>query len=392
MPTLMSRPPVYREALITDGLWRKSVVAIRALGKAGIKVTVTGDNRITSGFYSRYCTRKLITPPSASHPEAFRDAIIRELSARHYDLMIPMEDSTIRALLPIRSEIEARTCFPLPEDTAVLTALDKGKTLTLASRLGIPCPRLFPSLEDVSEADLPVVMKPVSGCGSHGLVYVEIPAQLRHEREQAGGRSLSYLIQDRIPAAGEEVGANLLFDRKGRCVAGFTYRRLRDYPVKGGPSTLRESTRDEELLAKSIQLLSELGWYGVAMVEFKRDVRDGQLKLMEINPRFWGSLALPIAAGINFPVLLWQEASGQELKPVFDYEVGVRARWLIPGDILHFLSNPDRFRLEPSFFDFFDSNTVYDDFDRTDLSGNLAVVVCTALNALKPDMWKYVRR
>jgi predicted ATP-grasp superfamily ATP-dependent carboligase len=388
----MTRLPAHGEVLITDGLWRKSVVAIRALGKDGIRVTVTGDSRLTSGFYSRYCTRRLMTPPSGSHPEAFREAIVRELSLRRYDLIIPMEDSTIRALLPARGDIEKLTCLPLPSDTAVLTALDKGKTLALASRLGISCPRLYRSLEEVSDTDLPVVMKPVSGCGSQGLFYIETPAQLRRERQQSGGFVPNYLIQDRIPAAGEEVGANLLFDRNGRCVAGFTYRRLRDYPVKGGPSTLRESTHDKELLAKSIRLLIELGWYGVAMVEFKRDVRDGELKLMEINPRFWGSLALPIAAGMNFPVLLWQEASGRELKPVFDYEVGVRARWLIPGDILHFLSNPDRFRLQPGFFDFFDSKTTYDDFDRTDLSGNLAVVVCTALNALKPGMWKYVRR
>jgi hypothetical protein len=72
---------------------------------------------------------------------------------------------------------------------------------------------------------------------------------------------------------------------------------------------------------------------------------------MELNPRFWGSLALAIHAGVDFPYLLYKMAMGEAFEPVRDYEVGVRCRWLLPGDILHFLQNPDRFHLEPSFFE-----------------------------------------
>jgi predicted ATP-grasp superfamily ATP-dependent carboligase len=88
------------------------------------------------------------------------------------------------------------------------------------------------------------------------------------------------------------------------------------------------------------------------MVEFKVDPRDNEPKLMELNPRFWGSLALAIHAGVDFPYLLYRMAMGEEFEPIVEYEVGVRCRWLLPGDILHFLHNPDRFRLEPSFFRF----------------------------------------
>jgi len=223
-------------------------------------------------------------------------------------------------------------------------------------------------------------------------VYIQSREQLNSPFVGTKIRTGDYLIQDRLPPEGEGVGASLLFDRNHRCLAGFTHRRLRDYPVQGGPSTLRESTRDPELLNTSMGLLRHLDWVGVAMVEFKRDTRSNALTLMEINPRFWGSLALPVAAGVNFPLLLLGMALGESLQPVFDYQVGVRARWLIPGDILHFLSNPGRFHLEPGFFRFFDKRTWYDDFDITDPSGNIAVVACTLFHALKPGMWKYLRR
>jgi predicted ATP-grasp superfamily ATP-dependent carboligase len=88
------------------------------------------------------------------------------------------------------------------------------------------------------------------------------------------------------------------------------------------------------------------------MVEFKVDPRDNEPKLMELNPRFWGSLALAIHAGVDFPYLLYKMAMGEEFEPVVEYKVGVRCRWLLPGDILHFFQNPKRFRLKPSFFRF----------------------------------------
>ena len=107
-------------------------------------------------------------------------------------------------------------------------------------------------------------------------------------------------------------------------------------------------------------LLEKIGWFGVAMVEFKVDPRDGLAKLMEINPRFWGSLALAIQAGVNFPLLLHKMAMGVHFDPVETYRPGVVCRWLLPGDLLHFISNPHRSRLLNDFFRFKADNTFYD--------------------------------
>jgi predicted ATP-grasp superfamily ATP-dependent carboligase len=158
-------------------------------------------------------------------------------------------------------------------------------------------------------------------------------------------------VQEFIPPGGDTLGVELLMDH-GKRLAHFMHKRLREFPVHGGPSTLRESIYDGELLAKATQLLASIEWHGVAMVEFKVDPRDGVAKLMEINPKFWGSIALAIVSGVNFPLLLYQLATGQKVDSFSPYRLNVRCRWLLPGDILHFIANPDRWKLKPSFFDF----------------------------------------
>jgi predicted ATP-grasp superfamily ATP-dependent carboligase len=87
---------------------------------------------------------------------------------------------------------------------------------------------------------------------------------------------------------------------------------------------------------------------------------------MEINPRFWGSLPLAIAAGVNFPYLLYRLSRGETFKPVERYRIGLRCRWLLPGDLLHFIYHPHRHRLLPGFFNFWDQSTSYDILSRDD--------------------------
>ncbi len=378
--------------LVTDGLWRKSLSAVRSLGRQGLEVGVTGDSRFTTSFYSRYCSRRVLLP-KAEHADAFIEAFLDELRGHPYDVVLPMEDDTIRVLLKHRDEVERYARLPLPSESSLAVASDKAATLALAGELGIAHPWTSQprSEEELHEllptVPLPAVVKPVNSSGSRGLHYATTPKELAESFRTVLSQYGPPLVQERIPP-GPGVGAALLFGSNHEPLAGFTYKRLREFPVHGGPSTLRESTHDPELLDTAVRLLKALEWRGVAMVEFKVDPRDHVPKLMEINPRFWGSLELANASGVNFPWLQYQVAMGAPVEPCFDYEAGVRCRWLIPGDILHFIANPERFRMEPSFFSFFEPGLHYDDFARDDLRGSVATVVCTAAQALRPEMWK----
>src|SRR5207249_2900067 len=91
--------------------------------------------------------------------------------------------------------------------------------------------------------------------------------------------------------------------------------RVHEVPLTGGGSSYRRSVPPPALmLAAARTLLEALEWHGVAMVEFKREP-DGRFCLMEVNPRLWGSLALAIDAGVNFPLGLWRIAAGEPHLP-----------------------------------------------------------------------------
>jgi len=355
---------------VTDGHWRKTLAVVRSLGRRGVAVTVGESSRLATSLFSKYCNRRVVYPSVRRHPEAFLAFLRRELRKADYDLVMPMEEETLLLLAQHREELAPVARLPIPTSEAIIRVRDKGWLLHHASQQGIPIPRTcwVKTMDDLKAikdtVPPPWVIKPRVSSGSFGIAYVEREGDLLAAYEKVHKQFPFPLIQERIPPQGEAFGCSALMGRGGEVKARFTHRRLREYPITGGPSTLRESVHHPQIEELGIQLLRSLQWYGVAMVEFKVDPRDNQPKLMELNPRFWGSLPLAIHAGVDFPYLVYKMAMGEEFDPVLEYETGVRCRWLLPGDILHFLTNPRRFQLHPSFFQF--RGMAYDIISRHD--------------------------
>ena len=82
------------------------------------------------------------------------------------------------------------------------------------------------------------------------------------------------------------------------------------------------------LMQSSLDLLRALQWQGVAMVEY-RVGPDGRAVLMEVNGRYWGTIALPISAGIDFPLYQWKLAHGERPEIPKTYAVGTKWRWTV---------------------------------------------------------------
>ncbi len=121
----------------------------------------------------------------------------------------------------------------------------------------------------------------------------------------------SYAVQEQEYISGSGVGVEFLFNR-GKKIWHFAHERVHEYPLTGGASSYRRSINPPQaMLHDAEKLLTALNWHGVAMVEFKMNA-NGQYWLMEINPRLWGSLALSIDSGVDFPLGLLQIARGDE--------------------------------------------------------------------------------
>ncbi|MBI5206751.1 MAG: ATP-grasp domain-containing protein [Candidatus Firestonebacteria bacterium] len=311
------------------------------------------------------------------------------------DVVIPMDDTTCIVFSKNLSELSKLTKVPIANYEIFKKGIDKSETIKAAQEIGIPLPFTYitDSLENIKKpASYPLVIKPSYGSGSRGIKIANNDNELIKAVELIINTGCKAIIQERLPHEGAGYGISLLFNFKSQPKAAFAHKRLREYPIYGGPSTLRLSIKDEKLKTMGIRLLEHLKWQGVAMVEFKLDVRDNTYKLMEINPRFWGSLNLAIFAGINFPDMLVRLALDGDVKEKFDYKENLFSRWLLPGDILHFFSNPDRFKLNPSFFKFFDKNLVYDILSLDDLLPTFCRLFNMFIYLFDPEMRKLVFR
>ena len=328
-----------RHVLVTDSGRGSAVAFIRSLGRRGWEVTAADTRRWSAGSRSRYATHRLVYPDPVTDADGAVEAILEAARRRQVDLVLPITDEIGLPLAAARDRFGSETRLALPEPEAMAVAHDKSRTLELAARVGVPVPRTV-RIETADEAvaaaaDLgwPVVIKPGASreqrddgtVDAFTVSYAADEATLRGRVDALLGRT-GVLLQRWRP--GEGHGVELLM-YGGRPLAAFQHRRIREVPVTGGASSLRESVAlDPVLMDHATRLLAALDWTGLAMVEFR--VTSTGPELMEINGRVWGSLPLAVRAGMDFPGrlvdLLVDGPPATSTRPATDYRVGVRAR------------------------------------------------------------------
>jgi len=352
-------------ALVTDVDRRKALPIIQSLGRAGVRVVgVSYRHRPMCGF-SKYCHAVRLCPDYRTDPDAFVSRFEEICASVRPAVLYPLEDVTLELCLAHPDSWKPYCTALLPDAATFAQARDKWEAIQIAQEIGLPVPKT--AIADTPDAldrlaagwEGPAVVKPRRSSGSRGVWFVDspddIPAAYRATRAAFG----SAMVQQRIPAEGAGLGVSVLMNRDHRPVAVFGHRRLREYPITGGPSCFCVSCRDEALVARSVELLKRMHFVGVAMIEYKEDVRSGEPIFMEVNPRFWGSLGLAVAAGVDFPLLYHRLALGLDVAPPAQYELGVRYRWLM-GDVLHFLAHLKHGRVRWDCLRFWEKRTYRD--------------------------------
>jgi predicted ATP-grasp superfamily ATP-dependent carboligase len=326
--------------LVTDGEQRATLALVRALGPAGIRVTVGSALPKSLAGTSRFSSETIEYPPPHKRPEVFQESLLREAQSGKYQVLLPMTDITNILVAEIQNELAPFVRVPISTKEQISRVRDKGQVLSEAMKIGIGCPKTFSTndLDSIASGlPYPIVLKPRLSWVLRNEQWVPTSVEYAHNAEDlktkyedASSLAPNPLLQERIHGEGRGVFL-LIWD--GELKAAFCHRRLREKPPWGGVSVYRESIPlDSGMVEKSYKLLQGFGWQGPAMVEYKVDNRDGQLKLMEVNGRFWGSLQLALDSGMNFPLLYYRLAMGENPPTQFDYRAGVRSRWLL-GDL-----------------------------------------------------------
>jgi len=335
--------------LVTDAHTTGALAVVRSLGAQGMSVTVTGERgRSNLAFHSRHVQRTVTVPSADDEPTVFVERLVRELRDG-YDLLIPTTDAALTAIRHQRDRFDGLARIALPANDVLDAALDKHRTICAATREGVAAPRtrVFRSLPELEDAAgtlaYPCVVKPrfsrqwTAGAPllKGSTRYASSPASLIGLYRNASQPPDGLLVQELVSGTG--VGVFVLADG-GTPLAVFAHRRLRETNPTGGRASLAESIHAEQrILEPALRLIAALRWHGVAMVEFKDPGNGHAPYLMEINGRFWGSLPLAIAAGVDFPAMLVDLLTGRQVKPQTDYAVGVRCRYL-KGDLSYLVA------------------------------------------------------
>jgi predicted ATP-grasp superfamily ATP-dependent carboligase len=362
--------------LVTNGAYKHTLALVRSLGAAGHEVGVVAHRRAAVSFFSKYCNRRHVV--KTTEKRAFVDEILTILRENDYDILLPVGLPQVVWLAERADEIRQWARLPLADVEKIKLFENKQATYNLAVKLNIPTPlTFFP--KDRSDADIcaaqlkpPIVVKHCTQSGSEWLKYAqtaeeaiqfyekmrdleskmpknavytegssfELKTSLRDTKqtnEELGSAPLqtsnlklqSIMFQEYLSGGG--YGFFGLYD-KGVFKQGFAHKRIREFPVSGGASCCAESIDNEQLMNYGKRILEEIDWHGMAMVEFKMD-ENGQPRLLEVNPKLWGSFDLSVVSGVPFAEKWVQLAMQQPISEHQDYTKGVRFSWLMDGDL-----------------------------------------------------------
>ena len=286
---------------------------IRSLGRKGVEVHSAWCAADCPALRSRYLATRHHLPLPATDG-AWKPALDDLLRRERFDLVIPTNEQSMRPLQLNRQELSAAGRIYLLDNAAFDVLFDKRKSAELAESVGMFVPRseLAADLEScrraASQFGWPVVLKPLSSFSDGDLWHRQgvVKAYNDEELEGAARRLLAkgpVLVQECFVGTG--VGVELLA-HEGSVLAEFQHERLH-LPPRGGASTYRKSVPlSPDLVEASRRLIAALDYTGVLMVEFLVNHETHQWRFVETNARFWGSLPLAIAAGVDFPYYLYR--------------------------------------------------------------------------------------
>jgi predicted ATP-grasp superfamily ATP-dependent carboligase len=357
------------DVLLTQAWGKSAYNVVRSLGKRGLSVAVGTDKFSSMAAYSRYATLRFRHALPVAQTRTFMSDVRAALQRYEPKVYLPTSEDTYIVAKYVRLLGDLGTVIPIAPFETIRRLHKKDVVGRLACSLGIPTPEtIVPrSEEDIQhffrQFGAPIVLKRISSSGARGVFYVHRQQDIRPllDRYAATGEEClsAFLVQQYV--AGSGYGVSTLFNR-GQLRASFTHRRLREKTPTGGISTLRVGVSMPVLEEHAHNLLHAVDFHGVAMVEFKYDERTRRSWLLEVNPRFWGSLALAIQSGVDFPYLLYRMAVDGDVAAVTTYRTGMVVRWLL-GDLGAFpahVAHPRQLwtaRVRPSC-----STTGYDDW------------------------------
>jgi D-aspartate ligase len=321
------------------GMFETGLAVGRSLGRAGIRVLGI-DSVKKIGFYSKYIESKICPHPVERESEfvAFLIGIAKEQKQK--PALFVTSDEFLTAVSRNRKCLATHYLLNFPEADIIEAVTDKWKQYELCAKAGVPAPRTFVAenfeqLRQIRDAlPYPLFIKgrevnswrKTMGVDQKGFM-VNTPEELVDIFQLLFERGAPGLIQEVIPGPdSNHFKACCYIAENGDMLLAFALRKIRQQPVRFGFGCVVESIYYPEMLELGKKFLTRIGYRGVGSVEFKLDEKTSELKLIELNPRYWQQNGLAEKCGMNFPLMNFLDVTGSKPPAIVAYRD--RIKWV----------------------------------------------------------------
>lgn len=359
-----------KKILLIDGKSIASLAIARSLGQKKIEIHCGEEFKHNITAYSKFVKKNLIYSSPEKTPDKFIKDILEIIKNEKYELLICATDETILLLTEHEKEISKYTNLYLPNYAVMQKFIDKGETIKIANKIGVPTPKtFFPEENDINkikkEVKYPILIRARISSGSRGIKTVNCEEEFDASYEEIKNDFGEPIIQEYIEKKGY-IADCILLDDQQKEYAYFSYEKLKDYPIGRGPMVVGQSTNNEITKNYSLNLLKTGKFKGIAEVEYILDKKGNPL-LLEVNPRFWMHVVHAIDSGVDLPYLFYKLARKEPIDPVTSFKTGVKYRWILPYEILWLLNTSNKLKGFKEFIKFWEKDVSFGIFSSKDL-------------------------
>jgi D-aspartate ligase len=300
----------------------------RTAGRLGIRVHWVHGQFWSPASSSRYVHERIIWDADAPAEASVEYLLELGRQIGRESVLIPIDD---RGAIFVADQAEAlreRFLFPDQPYGLVFSLGDKKEMHFLCRKMGVPTPEAtFPQSRDdvmafVETAVFPVVLKRILNClpehrTQESVVVVNSPEELleQYGKLETPGKP-NVMLQEYIPGGPESVWMfNGYFANDSELLAGFTGKKIRQAPPFTGSTTLGICLKNETVEKTTIDFMQRIGYSGIVDMGYRYDRRDGQYKLLDVNPRIGTTFRLFVdSKGMDVVRALYLDLTGQPVQ------------------------------------------------------------------------------
>lgn len=363
------------KVLLLEADYTQALPTAESLYKDGFEVHSFCSDKLSYGYNTKYVKhRNLYGFNSVSEQEYVRN-IVDYVSNNKIDTIIPIDDCAALILSKYQKKLQQITKYISPDFCSFMKGYDKNQLMKICAENDYPHPRTV-SLPEILTDDwfcdstlFPAIIKPNITSGGRGMTIVYNESELKQVYPEIFKKFGHCHLQEYILPGGRQLEVQIYVDKKCNMICSSVIHKYRYYPEKGGSSCCNITVKNEQLVGICYNVLKTLKWKGFADFDLIEDLKDGKIKIMELNPRLPACVKSAIKSGVDYGIIIAKDALGLSL-PTINYSPGKSLRHL-GFDILWFIYSRNRFKTKPNWFRFFGKDLYYQDLNIRDIKSFL---------------------